>query len=114
MSLISYNNRFIVEPYAGDRTIKTTSGSGFAMIQQKVSLKGLKLLVDVVLIDKPSITQYGSLAPQDIPKGSIIYIKEELLYTQQWAKQILESDAVEGKFIIVDGQYVEMIDIKRG
>lgn len=114
MSLISYNNRFIVEPYAGDRTIKTTAGSGFAMIQQKVSLKGLKLLADVVLIDKPAFNTSEGLKSQIVPKGSIIYIKEELLFTQQWAKQILECEAIEGKFIIVDGQYVEMIDINRG
>jgi len=101
MRLQSFNNRFILEPYAGDRTIKTTSGSGFAMIQQKVSLKGLKLQADFEGILNG---YYVSL-----PKGSIAYVREELLFTQQWAKQILESDAIEGKFIIVDSNFVEMI-----
>jgi hypothetical protein len=71
------------------------------MIQQKVSLKGLKLLVDFEGMIGTGYYQF--------PKGSVAYVKEELLFTQQWAKQILESDAVEGKFIIVDAQYVEMV-----
>lgn len=111
----SFNNRFIVEPYFSDRTLKATQGSGFAMVSQKVNLKGLKLLVDVRLFDSSFLERHvdgiGSTTPFNIPAGSTVYIREELLYTQPWAKQILECKDVDGKFIIIDKQYVEMIDL---
>jgi hypothetical protein len=107
-------NRFIVEPYLSDRQVKTataTGGTGFAMIQQKVSLKGLRLLVEFRLDStekhydgKGNVTSI----PTVIPAGSIVYIKEELLHTQAWAKQILESPYI-GKFMIVDKQHIEFI-----
>lgn len=106
----SINNRFIVEAYQSDRVIKTTGGSGFAMIAQKVSLKGLKLLVDAYFIDSPMTSQYGCPVPQHIKAGSIIYIKEELLHTQEWAKKNFECDGIEGKFMIVERTFVEMIE----
>jgi hypothetical protein len=97
------NNKFFLEPYKSDGVIRATNSSGFALISQKVSLKGLKVLVDVVLAETN-----GSAAI--IPAGSIAYVREELLHTQPWAKQIMESEDVDGRFIIVDKQHVEMID----
>lgn len=101
MKLNSFNNRFILEPYQGDRTIKSTTGSGFAMIAQKVSLKPLKLLAD---FDGIVNGAYLSL-----PAGNVVYVREELLYSQPWAKQLMESEGIEGKFIIVESQFIEMI-----
>ena len=101
---ISLNNRFIVEPYLTDRALKAKETNGFAMIQQKVSLKGLKTLVDAWIVN-------GS-DKMIIPKGSIAYVREELLHTQPWAQKILESDAIEGKFIIVDMVNVEFVERK--
>lgn len=110
--MFSINGRFIVEPYLSDRQIKVADTGGFAMIQQKVSVKGLRLLVAAHLGDNMTthmrfdgISQSG---PITLGAGSIIYIREELLFSQPWAKQILESEAV-GKFIIVDKQFVEFI-----
>ena len=107
---ISLNGKFIVSPYMNKNQIEASSGMGFARIQQKIALKGLKLLVPVQL-DKPL-----KLSSQDskilvIPKGSMVYVKEEQLFTQAWAKNIQECDAIEEKFIIVDAQHVEFVDI---
>lgn len=100
---VSLNDRFIVKPYAGDRTLKAKVSNGFAMVQQKTSIVGLELLMEARL----STTNKDLL--EIFPKGSMIYVKEELLFTQVWAKAIYESDAVEGNFIIVDVNNIEFI-----
>ncbi len=110
--MFSMNGRFIVEPYMSDRQIKVSDAGGFAMIQQKVHVKGLRLLVAAHLGDNmTSHTRIDGLSqsgPITLAAGSLIFIREEYLFTQPWAKQILESDHV-GKFIIVDKQFVEFI-----
>jgi len=98
MKRTSLNSRFILEPYASERVLKAKESNGFAMLAQKTSVVGLKLLVDVKL---PS----GEL----ISAGNKAYIKEEYLYTQPWAKTVYESAGVEGKFIIVDLNYIEFV-----
>lgn len=101
MGPCSLNNRFILEPYKGDRALKSKNETGFAIVQQKVSVVGLRLLTDVNIF-----TQGGAVT---FLAGSIAYVKEELLFTQPWAQKVYESDAIEGKFIIVDSTYVEFV-----
>jgi hypothetical protein len=106
-------NRFVVEPYVSDRTVKTatTGRTEFARIEQKISVKGLRLLVDITLdqlqtsIAIDGISQQG---PAMVKAGSIIFIREELLHTQPWAKAIFESEYL-GKFLLVEKQFVEFI-----
>lgn len=98
----SLNNRLVLEPYITDRALKANVSSGFAMVQQKVALKGLKVLVDAVLLTGSATTRY-------IKKGDIAYIREELLHTQIWAQKTLECDVIEDKFIIVDMVHVEFV-----
>jgi hypothetical protein len=93
----SFNNRLVVESYE-KQGLQSTVSNGFAFIQQKVTVKGLKVLLDAKLTD-------GTL----IKKGSTAYIKEEALHTQPWAQKILESDAIPVPFIIVDMSFVEFI-----
>jgi hypothetical protein len=93
----SFNNRLIVEAYRKEG-LKSSVVNGFAMIQQKVSVKGLTVLMDAKLAD-------GTW----IPKGSIAYIKEEQLHAQPWAQKVLEADTIEGPFLIVDISNVEFI-----
>jgi hypothetical protein len=68
------------------------------MLSQKIKSKGLKLLVDAKLND-------GTV----LPKGSLAYIREEVLHNGQWATKILESDAIEGNFIIIDLAHVDYV-----
>ena len=101
--MFSLNNRFIVEPYASDRTIKTAASTGatsFARIEQKVAVKGLRLLVAVKLEIANQVVMVNA--------GSTIYIREELLHTQPWAKNIMENERI-GKFMIVDKSFVEFV-----
>jgi len=93
----SMNNRLIVEAYKKEG-LKSTISQGFAYIEQKVSVKGLTVLVDAKLSD-------GTF----VPKGSIAYIREESLHTQAWAQKVLECDTLKTPFIIVDISNVEFI-----
>ncbi len=102
MNVTALNNRFILEPYKGDRTLKSSSSNGFAIVQQKVSVVGLTVLADALI-------NHGTPHGQMYPKGSKAYIKEEALFTQPWAQKAYESDAIEGKFIIVDSAHVEFV-----
>lgn len=93
------NNKLIVESYTKE-SLRATEKNGFARIDQKVALKGLKLLVNAKLND-------GTV----LNKGAVVYIREETLYTQQWASKTTECPGLfEGKCLIVDLVHVEMID----
>lgn len=96
----SINNRIVVEVYKKEG-LKSSVNNGFAMISQKVQVKGLKVLMDASIVDK-----FGGFT---IPKGSTVYIREEHLHSSPWAQKILESDAVEGQFMIVDLNFIEFI-----
>jgi hypothetical protein len=93
----SFNNRLVVEPYKKGG-LQTTVSNGFAFVEQKVTVKGLTVLMDTKLADGTYVL-----------KGSTAYIKEEALYTQAWAQKILESDFITGNFIIVDMIHVEFV-----
>jgi hypothetical protein len=93
----SFNNRLIVEKYTKSQ-LRTKEQNGFALIEQKLNLKGLKVLANAYLSNNVLV-----------PKGSIAYIKEEVLHTAPWAQKPLESSAIEGQFLIIDMTYVELI-----
>lgn len=98
----SLNGRFILESYKEDRGLKATVTNGFAMVQQKVSIKGLKLLADVRGVDG----QYVAYA------GDTAYIRESSLQSQPWAKATFTSDGIDGEFIIADITHIEYIGSK--
>jgi hypothetical protein len=101
----SYNNRLIVEAYVTDKSLRANVSNGFAKIEQKVQLKGLKVLID-------GFVTVGSAGGSQmfISAGSTAYIKEELLHTQQWATKKFTCDTMPGvEFIVVDANHVEFI-----
>ena len=98
----SLNNRLIVEPYVKEG-LKSKISGGIATPGQRDGLKGLKVLVGAVLT-------YPD-AKEELPAGSIAYIREEVLHTHSWASKPLTSEGIEGKFLIVDLSFVEFIDI---
>lgn len=94
----SINNRLITEVYKKEG-LKSSVNNGFAMVSQKVSVKGLKILTDAVLSD-------GS----KIAVGSVAYIREETLHTHPSLKSVFESDAIGQPFMIVDLSLVDFIE----
>lgn len=102
MSIFSLNNRLVVEPYRKDRALRpANTGTGFALVSQKIEIVGLKVLIDAKLSD-------GTI----IFKDSIAYIKEEYLHSAPWAQKSTKSEAVGGDCLVVDLNYVEFIDNK--
>jgi hypothetical protein len=97
-------NKYIVETYKEDRALKAEVKNGFAMVQQKVTVKGLKLLADAV------ITMGGTAL--EIPAGSVVFIKEGALQSQPWAKAAFSAEGVEGDFMIVEPNFVEFVSQK--
>lgn len=93
----SMNNRLVVEAYQKEG-LKSKTSNGFAYIEQKVSLKGLEVLMDAKLAD-------GTF----VPKGSVAYVKEETLHTQQWATKVMQCDTFDKPFLIIDALHVEFI-----
>jgi hypothetical protein len=100
LGILSFNDTLILEPYQQGQGLKEEVRSGFAFVKQKSELFGLKVLVEAKLSD-------GTY----IPAGSTAYISEELLSSQQWAKNAKTCAALgEQKFILVEMKYVNMID----
>lgn len=99
--MICSYNKYITEIYQEERSIKSVNMGGFAMVSQKITVKGLKTLVDAQISDVSG--------PRRIPKGSVVYIKEEYLMAHPWAKSTFSCDAFEGNFLIVPQEYVELI-----
>lgn len=96
------NNKFIVEAYQTDRALRSVVNNGFAVVAQKVMIVGLKLLIDAVIQDSKETSRL-------VPAGSLVYIKEEFLHTNPTVKRIYESDAVPGKFNILEMAWVEFV-----
>ena len=100
--IMSLNNRFIVETYKEDRALKATINNGFAMVSQKVQVKGLKLLANAYVGNGRDVREFTA--------GSTVYIREEYLQNQPWAKKAFTSNAIPGEFMIVDVNFIEFVD----
>lgn len=100
IGMLSFNDMLILEPYQQGQGLKEEVRHGIAFVKQKSELFGLRVLVEAKLSD-------GSF----VPAGSTAYISEELLSTQQWAKNLKSCKALgDQKFILVEMKYVNMID----
>jgi hypothetical protein len=94
----SLNNRVVLEQYIKEG-LKAKISGGIATPGQRDGLKGLRVLMDAYLTDG-----------RHIPKGSVAYLKEEVLHSHQWASKPLTCDTIDGKFLIVDLSFVEFFD----
>lgn len=97
---MAVNGKVIVETYKEDRGLKATVSNGFAMVQQKVQVVGLKALADARVGDTY------------IHRGDTVYIKEGSLQSAPWAKASFTSDVIEGQFMIVTAEHIEFVDRK--
>lgn len=94
----SLNNRLIVEQYVKE-ALKAKVLGGIATPGQRDGLKGLTVLADAYLSDG-----------RHIPKGSVAFIREEILHTHAWASKPLTCDTIEGKFLIVELAHIEFFN----
>lgn len=98
----SVNHLIAVEPYTGGRGLKSKISSGVAVVQQKTGVVPLKVVTDAK-IDKDTL----------IKAGSVIYIKEEILYTykDQYA-QPLECKDIKEPFVLANYSHVAFVKEK--
>lgn len=104
--MIQSLNKFIVETYKEDRALKATVTNGFAMVSQKVQVKGLKLLAQASVAINGITISY--------PAGSTVYVRESSLQSQPWAKVAFTSEGIEGEFMILTLEHVEFVDFNWG
>lgn len=71
----SLNDLVICKPKIDAGGIKQEVTNGFAKVVQKVEIIGLEVVID---------SQDG------LSKGDTVFVKEERLVTQQWAKNVLK------------------------
>lgn len=93
--------KLILEAYQ-QKELRSEYRNGIAVPGQKNTLKGLKVLVQATLSD-------GTV----IPKNSIAYLKEEVLYSNPMAKNKLKCDTLPVEFIIVTTDNIEYIEPPR-
>ncbi len=99
----SLNNRLILEPYVKE-ALKAEIKGGIATPGQRDNVKGLKLIL-------PALITFPNGDKEEVPAGSIAYIREETLHTHAWASKPFNCNGVEGKFLIVDLTHIEFLDI---
>lgn len=95
----STNQLLVCEPYIGSTGLKSKISSGVAIIQQKTTLIGLKVMMDF------KISKHESLK-----KGDTVYIKEEIMmqFKDQYSRK-LDCKDVDGEFILVNFAHVAFI-----
>lgn len=93
--MISINNQILCEPYISKRKIEATVHKGLATVKQKGTVIGLKVLVEARISDTLSIK-----------KGSTVFVHEKFLHENQSILTPMESEGVEGSFILLNAGYV--------
>lgn len=99
--MISLNNKLILKPYEGSRSIEKKVQGGFTSLIQRSTLIGLEVLADTTVV-------FGNNTV-DIKKGQKAYFYEEMLFGQDWSKMKFSCDGIKEQFIIADGSAVVMV-----
>lgn len=99
--MMSLNNQLLLKPYSGTRKIEKKVQGGFMSLTQRSTLVGLEILCDATITYNNSSVQ--------VKKGQIAYFREELLFGQDWSRQLLSCDALTEECIIADSSYVVMV-----
>lgn len=99
--MISYNNNVICRPYEKKGGIRKKITSGVATMEQKTKLVGLEILEDAFINKDISLK-----------KGSIAYIKEEVLHSTKQYSLPLSCDDMKHNFIMVNFGHIVFVKEK--
>jgi hypothetical protein len=95
-------NKFLVKPYEVDRSLRSNSSSGFAMIEQRAYLKGLTTIMEAhITVGREFVV---------VPTGSTVFVKEEEFFKPGGIHKIYKSEGDDVEVQIVDVASVEFID----
>jgi len=98
----SFNGKLVLEVYVHTE-VRSNTTKGWTGVVQKNNLKGLKVLVDANLPNGSSVSA-----------GSVAWIKEDLLHSSPWAKDVRKCDFIPGEFILVNMNEVEFVSPPEG
>lgn len=102
-AVISVNNKIFCEPYLGGKGLKSEVKSGFATVQQKNNLVPLKVVANAQVRHGDQILS--------IPKGSVLYFSEEMLYLHQQYHNPVKSSALGIDFVIANFEHVLGVEL---
>lgn len=100
---MTVNNKIFCEPYSGGKDLKSEVKSGFATVQQKNNLVGLRVLADAVVKNGDKLLE--------IPKGSVVLFNEETLFLQKQYHTPIKNDFLKEPCIIADFSHVVGVQI---
>lgn len=95
--MIALNGIFILEPYKQGQGIRGEMVGGLFVPGQRHNLVGLKMLVD----SKVEGTLFKA--------GSIAYLQEDFLSTNDAAKRVKKADGIVGEFIQIESRHIVMV-----
>ena len=102
MNLMSVNGRFVVKKVDSYKDLSPKQQiAGLNIPSGKVSLVPLELLM-------PAQFEVGG-GWELVQQGSKIYVKEAMLSTQAFGKEVYQTEEL-GQFLIVESRYVEFIE----
>lgn len=100
----SVNHIIVCKPYKGARGLKAKISSGVAVVQQKTEVIGLEVLRDAKINENTVVK-----------KGSMVYIKEEILYAHKDTYSVeLTCEDIGEPFILAHYAHVAFIKGKNG
>jgi hypothetical protein len=96
--MMSVNKKVICEPYKEPRGIKGGISSGVAFVKQKNNIYGLRVLMDAAIDDRISLKA-----------GDVVYLTEEMLYTNKNYSNPMECKEVKEQFVIIEFNHIVFI-----
>ena len=91
MKVTSLNNKIMCSPYKGELKIKSSVKSGFAAVEQKISLVELEVVSDARISHSLSIK-----------KGSKVLISEEIAFNKAAKQKGFTTESIKEPFILVE------------
>lgn len=88
------HGHIMVEPWKGDRKIKSKISNGFASVLQKTNIVKLKVLVDAKV-------NYAN-STLDIAEGSFILVSEELLLVSKQSLKTVTIEEGTQEYMLID------------
>lgn len=101
----SLNGNLILKPYQKQKKLESKQVvTGLQGVAQKDGIEKMELLVDTLL----------SLGDNQkvVPKGSLVYFREETLHVQKWPRAVLKSEDYPEGFVI--GNIRDVLYIEEG
>lgn len=96
----SCNNNILCKPYVKKGGIRSTTTKGIATIDQRTKIVGLEVVEDAYINEDLTIS-----------KGSVVYIKEEILHSTPQYNTPMICDDLKESCVLVNYGHVSFVNI---